>query len=82
MFSSQFVHISENTFSSEYLQWLLLYLAFFSLQLGDTINNFEVILAAGKKEYKKQFAKCFLNVIYFRYLNILHRNFFLPFLFF
>ena len=38
----------------------LLYLAFFfSLQLPDTVNNFEVILAAREEEYKKLFVKCF-----------------------
>ena len=59
---------------------MLLYLAFFSLQLADTINNFEVILAAREKEYKMKFVKSFLNVIYFRHLEILHSNFFSPFL--
>ena len=40
---------------------------FFFLQLADTINNFEVILAAREEEYKKRFAECFLNVIYYRH---------------
>ena len=57
-------------FLTKHLRWLLLYLAFFSLQLADTINNFKVILAVREKEYKKQFVKCFLNVIYFRHLEI------------
>ena len=48
----------------------------FSLQLADTINNFEVILAAREEKYKKQFVKCYLNVICFRHLEILHCNFF------
>ena len=47
----------------------------FSLQLADTINNFEVILAAREEKYKKQFVKCYLNVICFRHLEILHCNF-------
>ena len=45
---------------------------FFSLQLAYTINNFESILAAREKEYKRWFVKCFLNIIYFRGLEILH----------
>ena len=44
---------------------------FFFLQLADTISNFEVILAAREHEYKKRFVKSFLNVIYFRHLEIL-----------
>ena len=41
-----------------------MYLAFFSVQLANTINNFEAILTSREKEYKKQFVKYFLNVIY------------------
>ena len=51
-------------FLTEHIQWLLLYLAFFSVQLANTITNFEAILTVREKEYKKQFVKCFLNVIY------------------
>ena len=51
-------------FLSEHIQWVLLYLAFFSVQLANTINNFEAILTAREKEYEKQFVKCFLNVLY------------------
>ena len=70
--------ISGQVISGHYFLHELAYLAFFfSLQLTDTINNFEVILAARKEEYKKQFVKCFLNVIYFRYLEILHSSSFL-----
>ena len=52
-------------------------LTFFSLQLADTIINFELILVSREEEYKKRFVKCFLNVcqmsfIYFRHLEILH----------
>ena len=55
----------------------LVYLAFFSLQLTNTINNFELILAAREKEHKRWFVKCFYNVIYFGDLEILHcRSFF------
>ena len=52
----------------------LVYLALFSLQLADTINNFEVISAPKEEEYKKRFVKCFLNLIYFRHLEILHSS--------
>ena len=55
---------------------------FFSLQLADTINNFELILVFREEEYKKRFVKCFLNDIYFRHLEILHCSPFLPFLIF
>ena len=40
--------------------------------LADTINNFEVILAAREGDYLKRFVKYFLNVAYVRYLEILH----------
>ena len=45
--------------SGHYFLHELFYLAFFSLRLADTINNFEVILAAREEKYKKRFAKCF-----------------------
>ena len=70
LFSCEFCQNSKNTFVTEHVRCLLLYLAIFSLQLVDTINNFEVILAAREEEYKKRFVKCFLN-IYFRRLEIL-----------
>ena len=54
----------------------------FALQLADTVNNLEVILTAREKENKKRFLKCFLNVVYFRHLEISHCSFFLPFLIF
>ena len=59
-----------------------LFSLFFFLQLADTINIFEVILAAREVEYKKRFVKCFLNVIYFGYLETLHCSSFLSFLIF
>ena len=62
----------DTLFSGHYFLHELVYLAFFSLQLANTINNFELILAAREKEYKRWFVKCFLNVIYFRDLEILH----------
>ena len=79
-FPVNFVKILRIPFLTEHLRQLPLYLTFFSLQLADTINNFEVILAAREKEYKMKFVKCFLNVIYFRHSEILHCNFFSPFL--
>ena len=62
---------SGQVISRNYFQYKLVYLAFFFLQLGDTVNKFEVILAAREEEYKKRFVKCFLNVIYFRCIYIL-----------
>ena len=47
---------------------------YFSLQLADTITNFEAILAAREEEYKKRFVKCFLNVIYFRQLKNIYSS--------
>ena len=47
---------------------------YFSLQLADTITNFEAILAAREEEYKKRFVKCFLNVIYFRHLKNIYSS--------
>ena len=44
---------------------------FFSPQLADTINSFEVTLAAREDECKKQFVKCFLNANDFRHIEIL-----------
>ena len=60
----------------------LVYLAFFSLQLTNIINNFELILAAREKKHKRWFVKCFYNVIYFGGLEILHCSSLLPFLIF
>ena len=50
----------------------MVYLTFFSLQLAETMNKFEVVLAAREEKYKKWFAKCFLNAIYLKHLEILH----------
>ena len=58
----------EILFSRHYFLQKRVYLAFFSLQLADTTNNFELILAARKEEYKSGLS----NVIYFRHLEILH----------
>ena len=60
-----------NLFSEHYFLHELIYLAFFfTLQLANTINYFELILAASNKEYKRWFVKCFLNNICFRDLEI------------
>ena len=66
----------DTLFSGHYFLNEQVYLAFFSLQSANTINNFELILATREKEYKKWFAKGFLTVIYFRELEILHCSFF------
>ena len=50
----------EILFSRHYFLHKRVYLAFFSLQLADTTNNFELILAARKEEYKKRLVKCYL----------------------
>ena len=42
-------------FSGHYFLHEMAWLDFFSLKLADIINNFEIILAARKEEYKKQF---------------------------
>ena len=60
----------------------LVYLAFFSLQLADTMKNFELILAAREEEYKKRFLKCFLNGISFWHLAILNCSSFFSFQYF
>ena len=70
----------DTLFSGHYFQHKLVYLAFSSLQLADTINNFEVILTVREGEYKKKLVKCFFNVSYIRYLEILYCSSFLPFL--
>ena len=44
----------DTLFGGHYFLRELVYLAFFSLQLTDTLNNFEVILEARKEEYKKR----------------------------
>ena len=46
------------------------------------MNNFEVILTARGEKYQKRFVKRFLNVIYFKHLEILHSSSFSPFLIF
>ena len=55
----------------------MVYLAFFSFQLADTVNNFKVILAAREKEIKNGLSNVFLNTIYFRHVEHLHRSYFL-----
>ena len=45
--------------------------SFTSLQITDTINNLEVILAAREEEHKKQFVKCYLFQIFFTVSNFL-----------
>ena len=52
-------------FSGHYFLHELVYLAFFSLQLANAINNFELILAAREKEYKRWFVKCFFKCYLF-----------------
>ena len=49
-FPVNFANFLKTLFFKEPLRGLLLYLVFFSHQLVDTINNFEVILATREKE--------------------------------
>ena len=44
---------SGQVISGHYFLHELVYLAFFSLQLMNTLNNFELILEAREKEYKR-----------------------------
>ena len=61
----------DTLFSGHYSLHELVYLNFFSIQLANTINNFEEILVSREEKYKKRLVKCFLNVIYFSHLEIL-----------
>ena len=65
---------------TEHVRWLLLYLAFFFSQISGQYKQFWSIVAVREKEYKKQLVNCFLNVICFKHLEIIHCNFFLLFL--